>query len=44
MMQHLVNHSSAHRGQVTAMMRQLETKPPATDLIGYYRQLDRPTS
>lgn len=38
MLQHLVNHSSIHRGQVSAMMRQLGIRPPATDLIGYYRQ------
>ncbi|MBI5214151.1 MAG: DinB family protein [Ignavibacteriae bacterium] len=37
MMQHLVNHSSFHRGQVATMIRQLGIKPPATDLIAYYR-------
>jgi uncharacterized damage-inducible protein DinB len=38
MMQHLVNHSTAHRGQVNAMMRNLGITPPVTDLINYYRR------
>ena len=38
MLQHLVNHSSSHRGQVTAMIRQLGVKPPSTDMIAYYRR------
>lgn len=36
---HVVNHGTLHRGQVMAMMRQLGSKPPATDLIFYYREL-----
>ena len=36
--QHLVNHSSYHRGQIITMMRQLEAKPPSTDLILFYRE------
>ncbi|HVT94113.1 MAG TPA: DinB family protein [Bryobacteraceae bacterium] len=36
---HLVNHGSLHRGQVMAMLRQAGVKPPATDLIQYYRSL-----
>lgn len=40
MMQHLVNHSSYHRGQVTTMLRQLGVAPVATDLILYYREHD----
>jgi uncharacterized damage-inducible protein DinB len=36
-MQHLVNHSTYHRGQVAAMLCQLGAKPPSTDLINYYR-------
>jgi uncharacterized damage-inducible protein DinB len=36
---HLVNHATLHRGQVMAMLRQLGAKPPATDLIFYYREL-----
>lgn len=38
MMQHVVNHSSYHRGQVTTLLRQLGAKPVATDLIAFYRQ------
>ncbi len=37
-MQHLVNHTSYHRGQIVTMMRQLGVKPPYTDLIGFYRE------
>jgi uncharacterized damage-inducible protein DinB len=36
--QHLINHSTFHRGQVITMMRQLGVKPPATDLIVFYRE------
>ena len=38
MMQHVVNHSTYHRGQVTTMLRQLGARQVATDLIMYYRQ------
>ena len=38
MMQHVVNHSSYHRGQVTMMLRQLGAKPVGTDLITFYRE------
>jgi uncharacterized damage-inducible protein DinB len=38
MMQHLANHGSYHRGQVATMLRQLGEKPPATDLILFYRE------
>jgi uncharacterized damage-inducible protein DinB len=31
LMQHLANHSTYHRGQVSLMMRQLDAKPLATD-------------
>ena len=38
MLQHVVNHASYHRGQVTTMIRQLNATPPASmDLITYYR-------
>lgn len=33
MMQHLVNHSSYHRGQVTTMLRQLGAEAVATDFL-----------
>lgn len=39
MLQHVVNHASYHRGQVTTMLRQLGELPPKSmDLIGYYRE------
>lgn len=37
MLQHLVNHGSYHRGQITTLLRQLGAQPVATDLIGFYR-------
>jgi uncharacterized damage-inducible protein DinB len=38
-LQHLVNHGSYHRGQVTTMMRQLGVAPPKSmDLIAFYRE------
>ena len=38
MVQHVVNHASYHRGQVTTMLRQLGAPPPqSTDLITFYR-------
>jgi uncharacterized damage-inducible protein DinB len=37
-MQHKVNHSTYHRGQIASMLRQLGAKPINTDLITYYRQ------
>ena len=36
-MQHLVNHGSYHRGQVTTLLRQLGAQPIATDLMHFYR-------
>lgn len=36
--QHLINHSTFHRGQVITLMRQLGMVPPATDLIVFYRE------
>jgi len=39
MLQHVVNHASYHRGQVTTMIRQLGEAPPrSTDLIAFYRE------
>ena len=37
LMQHMVNHSTYHRGQLTTMIRQAGGKPPATDLIVWLR-------
>jgi uncharacterized damage-inducible protein DinB len=38
MLQHLVNHGSYHRGQVTTLLRQLGANPLNVDMIGFYRQ------
>jgi uncharacterized damage-inducible protein DinB len=39
MIQHLVNHASYHRGQVTALIRQLGGRAPENlDLITFYRE------
>ena len=39
MLQHVVNHATFHRGQVTTMMRQLGATPPKSqDLITDYRE------
>jgi uncharacterized damage-inducible protein DinB len=39
MVQHVVNHASYHRGQVTTMLRQLGAQPAkGMDMIGYYRE------
>jgi len=38
MLQHVVNHASYHRGQVTTLLRQLGAAPPqGMDLITFYR-------
>ena len=36
LMQHVVNHSSYHRGQVATLMRQMGTTPAKTDLVSYF--------
>lgn len=36
-LQHLANHSTYHRGQITTLLRQLGAKPVGTDLIAFYR-------
>lgn len=42
MLQHLVNHGSYHRGQVTTMIRQLGGTPAkGQDLIAYFRATGR---
>jgi uncharacterized damage-inducible protein DinB len=39
MLQHVVNHATYHRGQVTNFLRQLGCAPPkGTDLIAFYRE------
>src|ERR1700741_3447986 len=37
-MQHLANHGTYHRGQVTTMLRQLGAQPVLTDLMHFYRE------
>jgi uncharacterized damage-inducible protein DinB len=37
-LQHLVNHGTYHRGQVTTLLRQLGAQPIATDLIHFHRE------
>lgn len=37
-MQHMVNHSTYHRGQIATMLRQLNAKPLSSDLIHFYRE------
>ena len=38
MLQHLANHSTYHRGQVTTLLRQLGATPASTDLSVYFRE------
>jgi uncharacterized damage-inducible protein DinB len=39
MVQHVVNHGSYHRGQITTLLRQLGVAPPKPlDLIAFYRE------
>ncbi|HXN21437.1 MAG TPA: DinB family protein [Candidatus Dormibacteraeota bacterium] len=37
-LQHLVNHGTYHRGQITTLLRQLGGKPLLTDLMHFYRE------
>jgi uncharacterized damage-inducible protein DinB len=44
MLQHIVNHASYHRGQVTTMLRQLGAQPAKSlDMIAFYRTQGRGT-
>ncbi len=39
MLQHVVNHGSYHRGQVTTLLRQLGAPAPqGMDLVAFYRE------
>lgn len=38
MLQHVVNHGTYHRGQITTLLRQLGATPVPTDLIAFYRE------
>jgi uncharacterized damage-inducible protein DinB len=42
MIQHVVDHSSYHRGQIVTMLRQLGVTPPSTGLIRFYRDMAKP--
>jgi uncharacterized damage-inducible protein DinB len=35
-MQHMLNHSTYHRGQIVTMLRQLDRVPPVTDLLVFF--------
>lgn len=37
-LQHLANHGTYHRGQISTLLRQLGAKPILTDLIHFYRE------
>ena len=39
LLQHVVNHSTYHRGQVATQMREIGAKPLSTDLLRYYDAL-----
>jgi len=42
MLQHLVNHTSYHRGFVAQMMYEVPARPPTTDLSVFLRDVHRP--
>jgi uncharacterized damage-inducible protein DinB len=42
MIQHVVDHSSYHRGQIVTMLRQLGVTPPSTGLMRFYRDAHMP--
>jgi uncharacterized damage-inducible protein DinB len=45
MVQHVVNHASYHRGQVTTLMRQLGAPPAKSmDMIAFFRERSARTS
>ncbi len=41
MMQHVVNHSTYHRGQVVTLLRQLGQRSPATDFLVFFDVVGR---
>jgi len=43
-MQHCINHSSYHRGQIVTMLRQCGGKPIGTDLIVFFRSKQGPAA
>ena len=44
LMQHLANHSTYHRGQISLMMRQLQAEPVATDFHLFLTETRRSVS
>ena len=40
-LQHIVDHSTFHRGQIVSMMRQQGVQPPSTGLIKFYREVGK---
>jgi len=38
LLQHVANHSTYHRGQITTLLRQLGAKATSTDLMIFYRE------
>ncbi|HLV94372.1 MAG TPA: DinB family protein [Candidatus Acidoferrales bacterium] len=38
MLNHVLHHSTYHRGQIVTLLRQLGAKPVSTDLIVFYRE------
>lgn len=44
MLQHVVNHSTYHRGQVAGMLRQVGATPPATDYLLYLDEVAGPAT
>ena len=38
LMQHLVNHSTYHRGQVTTMLRQIGGEAASLDMLYFFRE------
>jgi len=40
LLQHLVNHGTYHRGQITNQLREVGGTPLATDLVAFYRERD----
>ncbi len=40
MLQHTVNHSSYHRGQIVTLLRQIGQSPPVTDFLAFFDERD----
>ena len=38
LMQHLVNHGTYHRGQITTMLRQIDAEAAALDMLYFFRE------